>query len=175
MSKSEKVFRFCQKVGVLFAFTAVLFGFILGAVFGIAEDSIKNHLLESSEKVLASVYKNNLEDREKILQKSWSYMKRAHLHAGAIGGTALGSIACMVLFTGARVGALAGLSSLFLGVGGLLYGSFWLLAALEAPILGSTTLAKESYSFIAISGAGSVILGALGGFFAVLVELFNYK
>jgi hypothetical protein len=174
MTKSEKVFKIFQKIGVLFAFTSVLFGFILGAVFGIAEDSLKSHLLESSENVFISVYQNNQEEREKVLQKSWIYIKRAHLHAGAIGGTALGGIACMVLLTGARVGALCGLSSLFFGVGGLLYGLFWLLAGFEAPSFGSTALAKEAYSYIAISGAGSVILGALGGIFVILVELFDY-
>ena len=50
-------------------------------------------------------------------------------------------------------------AALALDVGGLAYAAFWLLAARAAPKLGSTDLAKESISWLAVPSAGLLLLG----------------
>jgi hypothetical protein len=92
--------------------------------------------------------------------KSWSYLKRTHLHGGAIGTAALAAIAFLGLIGG--VGTLERISSLAFGGGALLYAVFWLIAGFMAPGLGSTTEAKEALSFLAIPGAGLCLLGIAG-------------
>jgi hypothetical protein len=97
-----------------------------------------------------------------VLSKSWSYLKRAHLHSASIGATALAGIAVIMIICSNSIGFIGAASSFLWGLGGLLYGLFWLLAGLLAPSLGSTSLSKEYYSLIAQSGAAFSILGVLG-------------
>lgn len=148
------------RLGVLFSLAAVLFGFGLGGLLGVAEDSIKGHLNRSAAAVLDSVYRGDAAKKDAVVSKSWSYLKRAHLHGGAIGAASLGSIAVLILLC--RLGAVEGLSSIAFGAGALLYPLFWLLAGFKAPALGSTDAAKESLSFLALPGAGLCILGLCG-------------
>jgi hypothetical protein len=152
--------------GIILALLAILFGFGLGAAFGTVEESIKAHLNGSAEQVLDSVYHGDVSKKEAVVSKSWIYMKRAHLHGGAIGAVALASICLLVLL--GHTGALERLSAFALGAGSLVYSLFWLLAALKAPGMGSTHAAKESLGFIAIPGAALALLGVLGTLAAVV-------
>ncbi len=157
-------------VAVCLSLLAILFGFVLGGLFGSVESSIKKHLDDSGTAVLQSVYQGDVAAKDAVVAKSWDYLKRAHLHGGAIGSAAIGSILALILLC--RLGMLAKLSALAFGSGALIYSLFWLLAGLAAPGLGSTGVAKESLKFLAIPGAGLCILGLCGTIFSVVKACF---
>jgi predicted transporter len=146
--------------GILLALAAIAFGFGLGIAFGAAEHDLKDHLQGSAEAVLESVYAGDASKAEPVVKKSWSYFKRAHLHANALGTTAL--VASLLLALLGPPGLLARLSSFGLGFGALFYGAYWLIAGLLAPELGSTSAAKESLAWLAIPSAGACVLGLVG-------------
>lgn len=155
--------------GLVMALLSIAFGFLLGGAFGAAEDSIKAHLRSSTEPVFDSVYQGEPDKRDAVLAKSWVYMKRAHLHGGAIGAAALASIVLLGLLGNA--GLLERGSALAFGGGALLYSTFWLAAGLTAPALGSTGEAKEALAFLAIPGAGLCLLGIAGTLASVVRRL----
>jgi limonene-1,2-epoxide hydrolase len=82
------------------------------------------------------VYGGDVEKKDAVLARSWTYLQRAHLHGGAIGTAALASILALALVC--RAGMLANLSALAFGLGAILYPLFWLMAAFRAPELGGT-------------------------------------
>ncbi len=153
--------------GLCLAMLGVLFGFGLGGLFGMAEDSIKQRLEDSGTAVLATVYEGDVAKKDAVVSKSWTYLKRAHLHGGAIGAVAIGSILALLLL--GRVGLLAKFSALALGAGTFIYAWYWLLAGFTAPGLGSTGAAKESLTFVGIPGAGLCILGLVGAIVCVMM------
>lgn len=146
--------------GAILALSAILFGFLLGGLFGAAEGAIKGQLRASADAVFDTVYDGDEARRDKIVNKSWSYLKRAHLHGGAIGAVALAAIVLLGML--GEVGILERVSSLALGGGALLYSVFWLIAGFMAPGMGSTGDAKEALDFLAIPGAGLCLLGVAG-------------
>ncbi|MDX9715731.1 MAG: hypothetical protein RBT37_09965 [Dissulfurispiraceae bacterium] len=157
--------------GAVFALLAVMFGFVLGGLFGTMEHKLKDSLSDSGRAVLETVYQNDVQRMDAVVKKSWSYMIRAHIHGGVLGAVALGSISIMILIT--NLGIAARLSSLALGIGSLAYSVMWLCAGLRAPELGSTGVAKQSVEALAIVGAGLCILGLLGTFLTVVTRLFS--
>ena len=146
--------------GLCFAVVTLLFGFGLGVVFGLNEDAIKSRLTASASVVSTTVYKDDAKAITAVLDKSWAYMQRAHLHAGGLGATAIAlSLVVVLLGTGplaARTDARP-IVSLGLGVGSLGYSVFWLWAGFRAPSLGSTGAAKESLAWLAIPASGMVV------------------
>ncbi len=162
-------------IGALLSLLSILFSFLMGASFGISEESYKNRLKSSAEEVFYTVYKGDVEKKDAVVKKSWNYMQRAHLHAGSIGATALAGVACMMVLTASTPGVLGSTSAFLWGLGGLLYGLFWLFAGFEAPHLGSTALAKESFEVLGVSGAACSILGAGGVFLSVLLHFFRLR
>jgi hypothetical protein len=142
------------------ALLSIGFGFLLGGTFGAIEDPIKSHLRSSADAVLDSVYEGDPVKRDAVVAKSWSYLKRAHLHGGAIGTAALASIVLLGLL--GTVGLLERASAVAFGGGALLYAAFWLAAGLIAPGMGSTREAKDALGFLAIPGASLCLLG-IGG------------
>ncbi len=157
-----------MRVGAVLALSAVLFGFVLGGVFGFNEAAIKDRLAASGDAVVATVYQGDTAARDRVVTKSWDYLKRAHLHGGGIGAAALGAIAVMTLMT--RMGTLPRLSALAVGAGALLYSVFWMVAGFKAPGLGNTDMTKESLSWIAVPGAGLSILGMLGAILSLITD-----
>lgn len=145
--------------GVVLVLLTFLFGFGLGGAFGAAEDSLKGGLKKSAEKVLDSVYKGDAANMKAVISKSWTYYKRAHLHAGAMGSAALSMILLLALLAGRE--KLKGLIAFLFGFGGLGYSVFWLLAGCRAPALGGTDVAKESLTWLAIPSSGGFILALL--------------
>lgn len=143
----------------------ILFGFSLGGAFGAVESSIKKRLNDSGTAAMETAYKGDAAAKDAVVKKSWEYLQRAHLHAGAIGTAALASIGVLILLS--PLGFVEQLSALAFSSGALLYSLFWLIAGLTAPGLGSTGAAKESLSFIAIPGAGLCIAGLCGTIFAI--------
>jgi multisubunit Na+/H+ antiporter MnhB subunit len=92
-------------------------------------------------------------------------MQRSHLHAGALGTTAVALTMILVLLNVLPV--LARAISLAAGAGGLGYSLFWVWAGSRAPGLGSTGAARESLSWLAIPSSGLVVAATV----AVLVLL----
>jgi hypothetical protein len=155
--------------GIILALLSIAFGFVLGGSFGVAEDTIKGYLHSSADAGFDTVYQGDVSKRDAVVAKSWSYMKRAHLHAGAIGTAALTSILLLVLF--GRAGLLERISAAAFGAGALLYSAFWLAAGLVAPTVGSTGEAKEMLCFLALPGAGIGLFGFGGTLLSVLKQL----
>jgi hypothetical protein len=145
--------------GLLFATLTLVFGFGLGILFGLNEDAIKSRLKDSATVVRESVYHGNDVAIKAVLDKSWVYMQRAHLHAGGLGATAVGLTLVVVLLGTPAAGAR--LISLGLGAGGLGYSVFWLWAGFRAPALGGTGAAKESLKWLAMPSSGAIVLATL--------------
>lgn len=143
-------------LGLFFAVLTLLYGFGLGVVFGVNEDGMKDQLKASATEVRESVYKNDDAAIKAVLDKSWAYMKRSHLHAGGLGTTAV-CLTVLVCLLGASPRVSRAIS-LALGLGGLGYSIFWLWAGFRAPGLGSTSLAKESLKWLAMPSSGAVVV-----------------
>ena len=155
-----------MRAGILLASLSIVLGFGLGGTFGAFEDDIKEHLRAEAEAVSDTAYHGDAAAMKKVTDKAWAYLKRAHLHGGAIGTAALVLSLMMAFFEGAHRLA-RGVASAALGAGALGYSLFWMLAALRAPGMGSTSAAKESLQWLAVPASGLTIAGLL----AVLVLL----
>jgi hypothetical protein len=147
------------RVGLILALLSILFGYGIGILFGAAEESLKDGLKASGEAVLGSVYQGDEAALQKVLASSWKYYQRAHLHAGALGASAVAQI---LLLAGLAVRPAAkSITAAMLGAGALGYGVYWLLAALRAPGLGGTSAASESLDWLAIPASGFCVFGTL--------------
>jgi hypothetical protein len=142
--------------GLLFAVITLLFGFGLGIVFGLNEDVIKSRLAASAAAAHQSAYQGDAEAAKPVLAKAWTYMQRAHLHAGGLGTSAI-SLILVVVLLGTGPAATRAIS-LGLGAGGLGYSVYWLWAGFRAPGLGSTGAAKESLDWLAMPSSGAVVI-----------------
>ena len=142
--------------GLLLAVTTLIFGFGLGAVFGINEDAVKERMRESATAVRDTVYHGDEVAIKAVLERSWTYLKRAHLHAGGLGAASVGVILILALLPAPRLAQR--ILSLALGAGSLGYSVFWLWAGFLAPSLGSTGRAKETLRWLAMPTSGAVLL-----------------
>ncbi len=150
-------------IGLALAVLTVLFGQFLGIVFGLNEDAIKSRLEASAVEVRETVYQGDEAAMKKVQGKAWSYMKRAHLHAGGMGTTAVALIVVVSLLGVSQLATK--IVSFVLGAGGLGYSFFWMWAGFRAPGLGGTHAAKESLKLLAMPSSGGFVLATL----AVLV------
>ena len=157
--------------GLVLALLAIAFGFGLGAAFGLAEDTLKGHLQGEADAVLESAYAGDAAAAKAVVSKSWTYFKRAHLHANALGTSALAASTLLALLS--APGPLARASSFFFGAGALVYGMYWLGAGLLAPGLGGTGAAKDVVWWLGIPGSGMCILGLLGTAVCLLRGVFG--
>jgi len=158
------------KYGVLVAMMAILFGGLMGLSFGCCEDSIKDILKSSSDKALSGVYKGDQAKADKVVKKSWVYMKRAHLHSQTMGVI---SIAFSLLVAWLNFPARAQLGvSLLSGLGSLGYGFFWMLSGFLAPGMGSTGAAKESVGLIAQASGGAFFVAGVALFGLIAYRMF---
>lgn len=160
------------RFGLVLALLAIAFAFTLGALFGAAEESLKGTLKASGEAALATKYGGDAAKLKLVLDKSWVYFQRAHLHGAGLGAVALGL--CLVLAslqgTSSRLRAAAAVAS---GLGAIGYAVFWLAAGLAAPGAGSTGAAKQSLEWLAIPTSGLAIAGLLLTAFLVVKPLFG--
>lgn len=147
------------RVGLILAVLTVLFGQVLGVLFGLNEELIHGRLEASAEAVRSQVYHDDEAAMKATVDKSWRYMLRAHLHAGSMGTTALALIVTVCLLgIPPRAKTVLGL---LLGAGGLGYSVFWLWAGFLAPGLGSTGAAKESLRWLAMPSSGGFVLATV--------------
>lgn len=157
--------------GILLALLTLLYGYGLGMVFGAAEDSLKARLAAGGAAWVEAQVQRGQErtvvsaESAKVVEKSWAYMKRAHLHAGSLGASTLVLILLLAMLEPSvrrlRWTALA------LGVGALGYSIYWMCAGFMAPGIGSTGAAKESLILL----AGPSALLCVGGLVSVLARL----
>jgi hypothetical protein len=145
--------------GFLLATLTVFLGFALGGLFGLNEDAIKSRLSARAAAVEATVYRGDAAAADAVLAKSWTYMQRAHLHAGATGTAAVALIGMLVL-VGVAPRSIR-VTGILLGLGALGYSLFWLWAGFRAPALGGTGAAKESLRWLAMPSTGAILLGTL--------------
>jgi hypothetical protein len=144
------------RIGLLAALLSIVFGWGLGGVFGAAEASVKGTLAASAE-AASDVYGGDVAAADKVVKKSWSYMKRAHLHGGVLGASAVALILLLAALGPAT--KLTSAASGALGLGAIGYGTYWMLAGFKAPGMGSTGAAKESLDWLAVPSAGALFFG----------------
>jgi hypothetical protein len=145
-----------MRVGALLSLLTLPLGFSLGAIFGLFEDALKGGF----EKTALQTFEAEADPQAaaaRLAGRSWSYLKRSHLHANGLGTSAL---AMILLSAGMTSGAgWKRLTAYLLGIGALGYSTFWMLAAFRAPALGGTDLAKESLSWLAMPTAVCCLVG----------------
>lgn len=146
-------------VSLLLGMLALLYGFGIGIAFGAAEDDMKGRLKASAAQVLAERYGGDEAKAKAVVDKSWSYQKRAHLHAGGLGASSLVLVVLLALACRPTLASRA--AAVLLGVGALGYPVFWMLAGFAAPGLGGTDAAKESFAWLALPTSGAIVLGTV--------------
>ncbi len=154
------------KYGILFALLTLLYGFGLGGAFGLFEDDMKAYLNEKARDASTTVYQGDEVKMKTIIDKSWVYFKRAHLHANGLGTTSLVLVLLLSSFPVQR--SVKGITAFCLGIGSLGYALFWMLAGMRAPGMGSTGMAKESLKWLAMPSVGLCFVGLIAVFVLAL-------
>lgn len=164
------------RFGLALGMLAVLYGWGLGVVFGAAEDWLRRGFLADAEahrQLYLDKVQGDPEAATALIKRMdetcWRYFQRAHLHAGGIGSVAIGASLVLAFLSASPAVKLA--ASTLLGVGSIGYPLFWMLAALRAPSLGATGLAKESLGWLAIPSAGALVLGGAATALLVVRDL----
>ena len=155
--------------GLLLATLTLLFGFGLGVVFGLNEDAIKSRLSAAAAAAPAAVYQQDAAKVKAVLDKSWVYMQRAHLHAGSLGAVAV-VLTLLAVLLGTRP-LMTRAISIGLGAGGLGYSIFWLWAGFRAAALGSTGAAKESLAWLAMPSSGAFVVATTAVFVLLILAM----
>jgi hypothetical protein len=148
-----------HRAALMLGLAALLFGFGFGIVFGAAEDSLKRGLDESAQAVLASHYGGDAAKAKAAVDKAFTYYKRAHLHAGGLGASALAVITLLAL--ACKPTTVTRLTGVLLGFGSLGYPIYWFAAGRAAPGLGGTAAAKKAYEWLAMPTAGALVVGTV--------------
>ena len=158
------------RVGLLLAIITLVYGFGLGGSFGAFEENIREYLSAKAKQVFETKYNGDEANMNRTVGRSWGYFKRAHLHANGLGAVASALILLLVFLP---VGILIKkITAICLGLGSLGYSTFWMFVGLKAPALGSTGLAKESLSWLAVPSAGLCIIGVVAMLVHLVVTLF---
>jgi len=160
-----------MRVGVLLSLLGLLFGFGMGGVFGAFEDPLKAGLQADANAALETRYGGDAAQAKAVVDKSWTYYKRAHMHGGGIGAATLAVVLVMAGVRAKR--SLSRVAAIGLGVGALGYPIFWLLAGMRAPGLGSTGAAKDSLEWLAIPTSGALLLGLVLAVFGIATALYG--
>jgi hypothetical protein len=161
-------------IALAIALCATLFGHGIGIAFGVAEDSIKGSLQAGADAVLADKYGGDAAKAKSVVDKSFTYVKRAHMHAGALGTGAL-VLALVLAFLGAPALRFRQAVAVASSIGALGYGLYWLLAAFAAPGLGGTGAAKEAYAWIGLPTSALVVAGTVGGLVCVVLSIVSAR
>lgn len=156
-------------LGLILSVLTIIYGQWMGIVFGANEDFIKDMLNNSATEVLASAYKGDEAEMKAVIDKSWRYMLRAHLHAGGMGTTAF----AFILYLGLTrpTGWLTRVTGAALGAGGLGYSIYWMLAGFRAPGMGDTSAAKDSLEWLAVPSSGMFVIASLVVFGLMIAQL----
>ncbi len=161
------------KYGILAAMVAIMFGGSLGLSFGCCEDDIKGFLKSQAVSVAQEQYAGDQDKIDKVVKKSWVYIKRAHLHSQTMGVIAIVFSLLAVFFNFDKLIQIW--VSVMGGLGSLGYGLFWLLAALRAPSMGGTHQAKEAVGLLAQVSGASFYLAGMTVFLMLVYKIFITK
>ncbi len=161
------------KYGITLALIAILFGGSLGLSFGCCEEDIKRSLNSSAQAAIADKYKGDSAAVDKVVKKSWIYLKRAHFHSQTMGVISI-VFSLIVAWLQFSPKFQLGISILS-GLGSLGYGIFWFVAAALAPGMGSTGAAKESIALIAQFSGGSFFIAGVGIFALTIHKMYLKK
>ncbi len=142
--------------GLFFALLALVAGEMHGMAFGAKEDAI---IASFKETAMANpTVAGDAAKAEKLAEKGWKYLKRAHEHFMGLGAA---SLALVLMFGLARVATpLKAAGATAVGLGALLYPLFWTMVATNVPAMGAHE-AKESLALMAQAGAALIFLGTL--------------
>jgi hypothetical protein len=91
------------------------------------------------------------------LDKAWIYHQRAHVHAEAIGASAIG-VSLMLSFQDVETRSRR-VASGRLDLGAVGYPLFRMLPARSSPRFGSTGAAKESLAWLAVPSTAALVVG----------------
>ena len=161
------------KYGVLVAIIAILYGGLMGLSFGCCEENIKRTLNANAQAAMTDKYEGDQAKANKVVKKSWVYMKRAHLHSQTMGviSIAFSFLVAWLAYPAKTQVAISVLS----GFGALGYGLFWMLSGYLAPGMGSTGAAKESVGLIAQVSGGAFFVAGLMLFSILVYRMFMTK
>ncbi|PIR01749.1 MAG: hypothetical protein COV66_00100 [Nitrospinae bacterium CG11_big_fil_rev_8_21_14_0_20_45_15] len=161
------------KYGVALALISILLGISLGLGFGCCEDTIVDKFKKDSTEVLDTVYDGSQKKANRVVNKSWNYMIRAHLHSQTMGVI---SLVFSLLVAGLKFAPRWQLGiSIFSGLGALGYGTFWLLAGFLAPRMGSTSASKNAIELLAQGSAGCFFVSAIVLFALLGMRMFAFQ
>ncbi|MFQ5462757.1 MAG: hypothetical protein ACE5E5_09035 [Phycisphaerae bacterium] len=159
------------RIGIVLSILSILLGFGLGGVFGGFEREAKEFLEKAASSVDSSVYASHETKSKKVIKKAWGYVKRSHMHGGAIGATAL-ALSLMLAFCDRSRRFLRGLVAAALGAGSFGYSMYWLLAAIKTARMGSPGPAKASLEWLAVPSAGLLIVGVVAALALIVRQTF---
>lgn len=138
------------RLGLALALLTLLFGIVMGIVFGINEDGVKDYI---SAGITAHPDLHDTQSADKI----WRYAQRSHFHATGIGAFALGLIV-IVLLTGMKK-RLKQISATLIGLGGL-YALSWFSMFLLSPSVGRGAAHDALMTKLLVYvGTGGLLLG----------------
>ncbi len=148
-----------MRIGLVLALVATFGGFMLGGIFGGLEHESHNVLATRARSVLTSVYHGDESLMAAAERSAWTFWRRAHLHASAMGTSAVLLTALMVFVP--SPGRWRMLASLGAGLGAVGYAGFLLLAGWRCPVIGDAYATKQSVAWLAIPSAGAYLMGTL--------------
>ncbi len=157
-------------IPVLISLAALCSAAGFGVAFGAFEDDMKGGLNDSAAVVIDSVYGGDAAKAKAVIDKSWVYYKRAHLHVGALGAQGL-MLTMLLAMLGAASLRMRQVAAMLQAAGGLGYGWFWYVAGHAAPALGGTGAAKEATAWLALPSVVAMSAGLLLTIVAVVFTL----
>ncbi|MBT4146829.1 MAG: hypothetical protein HOE45_08155 [Gammaproteobacteria bacterium] len=138
------------KIGLGLVMLVLIFGIISGAVFGVAEDSVKSYIAQGVE---ANPQVHDGSSKDKI----WRYAQRAHFHATGIAAFSIG-LELLIMFS-VMAPKIKTATSILVGLGGL-YPLSWFTIFALAPSLGRDAahhhFIAELFTYV---GVGGLLLG----------------
>lgn len=140
------------KIGLFITILSLVFGIVMGIVFGANEKMVKNYISNGVEKNIT------LHD-SKSKGKIWRYAQRSHFHAT---GIAAYSLALLIITLLANMkDSIKSLTSTLIGAG-TLYPLSWFIMFLLAPSIGRDAahehILTEGIVFLSV---GSIIIALL--------------
>ena len=141
------------KVGLGLVLLGLIFGVVMGILFGIQEDAFKHYIAEG-------IAANPTVHDDKSQGKIWRYAQRAHFHATGIAAFSLGLI-ILVMFSDLKT-KLKKTASIFLGFSSF-YPLSWFTMFWLAPSIGRGPAHEHILTEIfVLTGVSGVLVG---GFF----------
>ncbi len=142
------------KIGLALVILTILFGLVLGALFGMNEDMFQNYI-NAGIAANPQFFADAAQEQENI----WRWVQRAHFHAGGIGAFSLGLVILTALTSMSQrrkqiTATLIGLS--------IFYPLAWLALFLYAPHIGRTAAHNAFIPALFVDiGVGALSLGLL--------------